>query len=80
MRWVTASVGLAAAAYATYVGVTWYPYGARNPSRDEESDALFRSSGRRGRSRPAAARRSAGGRTEARSSWRRSQDTSWPIR
>jgi Tol biopolymer transport system component len=40
----------------------------------------FPSIGRRGRSRPAAARRSAGGRMEARSSWRRSRDTSRPIR
>jgi hypothetical protein len=40
MRWLAASIGLAAA-YATYVGVTWYRYGTRTARRDEESDALL---------------------------------------
>jgi hypothetical protein len=41
MRWVAAGTGLAAAAYATYVAVTWYRYGTRTARRDEESDALL---------------------------------------
>jgi hypothetical protein len=41
MRWVASSIGLAAAAYAMYAGVTWYRYGSRIAPRDEESDALL---------------------------------------
>jgi hypothetical protein len=41
LSWVAASIGLAAAAYATYVGVTWYRYGTRTAARDEESDGLL---------------------------------------
>jgi hypothetical protein len=41
MRWVAAGISLAAAAYATYVGVTWCRYGTRTAPRDEESDALL---------------------------------------
>lgn len=42
-RWVAAGVGLAGAAYATYVGVTWYRYGhPRRPTPEEEDDLLDR--------------------------------------
>jgi hypothetical protein len=41
MRWVAAGTGLAAAAYAMYVAVTWYRYGTGTARRDEESDALL---------------------------------------
>jgi hypothetical protein len=41
LRWLAASIGLAAAAYATYAGVTWYRYGTLTARRDEESDALL---------------------------------------
>jgi hypothetical protein len=42
-RWVAAGVGLAGAAYATYVGVTWYRYGhSRRPTPEEEDELLDR--------------------------------------
>ncbi len=42
-RWVAAGIGLAGAAYATYVGVTWYRYGhPPRPTPEEEDDLLDR--------------------------------------
>jgi hypothetical protein len=40
-RWVAAGAALGAAAYAAYVGVTWYRYGTRRAPRDDESDPLL---------------------------------------
>ena len=41
-RWLAAGVGLAAGAYATYVGVAWYRYGhVPNPASAEERDELL---------------------------------------
>ena len=40
-RWVAGAIGVAAAACAAYVGVTWYRYGMRPAPRDEESDPLL---------------------------------------
>ena len=39
VRWAAAGSGLAAVAYATYVGVTWFRYG--HPAHAEEQDALL---------------------------------------
>lgn len=42
-RWAAAGVGLAAAAYAAYVGITWYRYGhPARPTPGEEDDLLDR--------------------------------------
>ena len=42
-RLVAAGIGLAGAAYATYVGVTWYRYGhPPRPTPEEEDDLLDR--------------------------------------
>jgi hypothetical protein len=42
-RWLAAGIGFAGAAYATYVGVTWYRYGRPpRPTREEEDDLLDR--------------------------------------
>ena len=42
-RWLAAGIGLAAATYAAYVGITWYRYGqARPPSRDQQDSLLDR--------------------------------------
>lgn len=41
VRWLAAGLGLAAGAYATYVGVTWYRYGVPRPSSPEEQDELL---------------------------------------
>lgn len=43
-RWVAAGAGLAAGAYATYVGVAWIRYGHPRPARrpDERDDLLGR--------------------------------------
>jgi hypothetical protein len=40
-RWFAAGVGVAAAAYAAYVGITWYRYGDAAPPRAEERDPLL---------------------------------------
>ena len=41
-RWLTAGVGLAVGAYASYVGVSWYRYGdAQGPRSPEEQDVLL---------------------------------------
>ena len=41
-RWLAAGLGLAAGAYATYVGVTWARYGrVREPADPSERDALL---------------------------------------
>lgn len=41
-RWLTAGVGLAVGAYASYVGVSWYHYGdSRRSHRPEERDELL---------------------------------------
>lgn len=42
VRWLAAGVGLAAGAYATYVGVAWYRYGRMSRSaRPDEQDELL---------------------------------------
>jgi hypothetical protein len=42
VRWLGTGVGLAAASYAIYVGVTWYRYGrVRYTSSDEAADPLL---------------------------------------
>jgi|RhiMethySRZTD1v2_1073278.scaffolds.fasta_scaffold79024_2 hypothetical protein len=42
-RWLLATVGAAAAAYAAYVSVTWYRYGdAKRPTPDEQDPLLDR--------------------------------------
>jgi hypothetical protein len=40
-KWVAAGVGLAAASYATYVGVAWSRYGRMSQSSGEDADALL---------------------------------------
>ena len=40
-RWFAAGVGVAAAAYGGYVGITWYRYGDAAPPRPEERDPLL---------------------------------------
>jgi hypothetical protein len=40
-RWLAAGVGVAAAAYGAYVGITWYRYGHAAPPSPEEHDALL---------------------------------------
>jgi hypothetical protein len=40
-KWFTAGVGIAAAAYGAYVGITWYRYGDAAPFRPEEQDPLL---------------------------------------
>jgi hypothetical protein len=40
-RWVAAGVAVAAAAYAAYVGITWYRYGTRSSPRNDGSDPLL---------------------------------------
>lgn len=40
-KWVAAACGAAAAAYATYVGITWFRYGNVTPPTAEEEDSLL---------------------------------------
>ena len=40
-RWLAAGVGVAAAAYSAYVGITWYRYGDATPPTPEEQDTLL---------------------------------------
>src|SRR3954469_19377469 len=40
-RWLAAGVGLTAAAYGAYVGMTWYRYGHAAPPTPEEQDPLL---------------------------------------
>jgi hypothetical protein len=40
-RWLAVGVGIAAAAYGGYVGMTWYRYGDAAPPRPEEQDPLL---------------------------------------
>ena len=40
-QWWSMSAGVAAAAYATYVGVTWLRYGQASPPAPENQDALL---------------------------------------
>lgn len=40
-QWAAAGAGLAAAGYATYVGMTWARYGSPAPARPEEQDELL---------------------------------------
>src|SRR5215204_2559304 len=40
-RWFAAGVGVAAAEYGAYVGMTWYRYGDAAPPRPEEQDPLL---------------------------------------
>ncbi len=40
-RWVAAAVGIAAAAYGAYAGVTWYRYGQASPPNPDERDPLL---------------------------------------
>jgi hypothetical protein len=40
-RWLAAGVGVAAAAYGAYVGITWYRYGDAAPPTPEEQDPLL---------------------------------------
>jgi len=40
-RWLAAGVGVAAAAYGAYVGITWYRYGDAAPPSPEEQDPLL---------------------------------------
>src|SRR6188472_1509986 len=40
-RWLSMSAGVAAAAYATYAGVTWLRYGQASPPAPENQDALL---------------------------------------
>jgi hypothetical protein len=40
-RWVSTSIGVAAAAYGLYAGVAWLRYGHAAPSRDEDKDPLL---------------------------------------
>ena len=40
-RWVAASAGLAAGAYAAWVATAWYGYGRAKPPSNEESDSLL---------------------------------------
>ena len=40
-RWLAAGVGVTAAAYGAYVGMTWYRYGDAAPPSAEEQDPLL---------------------------------------
>jgi hypothetical protein len=40
-RWLAAGLGIAAAAYGAYVGITWYRYGHASPPSPEEQDPLL---------------------------------------
>lgn len=40
-RWLAAGLGVAAAAYGAYVGITWYRYGHPSPPGPEEQDPLL---------------------------------------
>jgi hypothetical protein len=40
-RWVGAGIGIAAAAYGGYVGITWYRFGRPTPPGPEEQDQLL---------------------------------------
>ena len=40
-RWLAAGVGVAAAAYGAYVGMTWYRYGDAAPPSPQEQDPLL---------------------------------------
>ena len=40
-RWLSLGIGAAAAAYATYAGVTWLRYGHASPAVPEEQDPLL---------------------------------------
>ena len=40
-RWLVAGIGVAAAAYGAYVGITWYRYGDAAPPTPEEQDPLL---------------------------------------
>jgi hypothetical protein len=40
-RWLSAGIGLAAGAYATYVATTWYRYGNPPAPADDETDPLL---------------------------------------
>lgn len=41
VRWIAAGVGVGAAGYATYVGLTWSRYGSPTPPRPDERDELL---------------------------------------
>src|SRR5512140_2152918 len=41
IRWLALGAGVAAGAYATYVGVTWLSYGRPRPAKAEEGDELL---------------------------------------
>jgi hypothetical protein len=40
-QWAAAGMGLATAAYATYVGITWFRYGKAKKADGEDADALL---------------------------------------
>ena len=40
-RWLAAGVGVAAAAYGAYIGITWYRYGDAAPPGPEQQDSLL---------------------------------------
>src|SRR6187399_1902933 len=40
-RWLAAGVGVAAAAYGAYIGITWYRYGHAAPPGPEQQDSLL---------------------------------------
>ena len=40
-RWLAVTFGVAAAAYGTYVGITWYRYGDATAPNAEENDPLL---------------------------------------
>jgi hypothetical protein len=40
-KWLAVGAGLAAAAYGSYVGITWYRYGDAPPPNPEEQDPLL---------------------------------------
>jgi hypothetical protein len=41
LKWSAGALGLAAAGYATYVGMTWVRYGHPQPANPEDADALL---------------------------------------
>ena len=41
LKWTAGALGVAAGAYASYVGVTWLRYGHPTPARDDEVDPLL---------------------------------------
>jgi hypothetical protein len=41
LRWLTAGAGLAAAAYATYIGAAWFRYGHVGRPSEDEADPLL---------------------------------------